>query len=174
MHFVVKSCTTPVYRWLFRDSLSSLRILWPAVIKHQNVLLWARLYQHVFCKKPLSFSSSSRYHNLGPSESAYIHCAYPNLVPLLLAAPLEVHETNWKCLDFLVLAFPKALLKYFHQPNSLWIPVANQAIHAIYLSVLLQIHQLFLWIFAAGVPEALHSYLYILLVLDFQYLCFLC
>ena len=47
--------------------------------------LWGRLYQHVFCKKPLLFSSSSRYHKLGPSENAYIHCAYPNPVPLLLA-----------------------------------------------------------------------------------------
>ena len=40
-----------------------------------------------------------RCRSLGPSESAYIHCAYPNPVPLLLAAPLEVHEKNWKCLD---------------------------------------------------------------------------
>ena len=33
---------------------------------HQKFPLWARLYQHVFCK----FSSSSRHRNLGPSESA--------------------------------------------------------------------------------------------------------
>ena len=32
-HWVAKSCTTTAYRWLFRDSLSSLRILWSAVIK---------------------------------------------------------------------------------------------------------------------------------------------
>ena len=38
------------------------------------------LYQHVFCQKPLLFSSSHRYPNLGPSESAYKHCAYPNPV----------------------------------------------------------------------------------------------
>ena len=35
----------------------------------QNVWLWARLYQYVFCKKNWLFSSSSRYHNMGPSES---------------------------------------------------------------------------------------------------------
>ena len=64
------------------------------------------------------FSSSSRYHNLGHSEIANFHCDYPNPVPLLLAAPLEVHEVSWKCLDFPALGFPKALLKYFHQPNS--------------------------------------------------------
>ena len=54
-----------------------------------------------------------------PSECAYMHCAYPNPVPLLLAAPLEVHEMTWKCLAFLALGFSKALLKYSHQPNSL-------------------------------------------------------
>ena len=70
-------------------------------------------------RRPLLFSSSSRCHNLGPSESAFLHCAYPNPVPLLLAAPVEVHEITWKCLDFLALGFSKALLKYFHQPNSL-------------------------------------------------------
>ena len=86
---------------------------------HQNVPLWVRLYQHFFCKKPLLFSSSSRYHNLGPSESACRHYAYPSAVPLLLAAPLKVHELTWKCFDFLALGFPKALLKYFHQPNIL-------------------------------------------------------
>ena len=28
----------------------------PQLLNHQNFLLWARLYQHVFCKKPLFFS----------------------------------------------------------------------------------------------------------------------
>ena len=73
----------------------------------KNVPLWHGLYQHVFCKKLLLFSSSGRYHNWGPSESAYLHCAYPNRVPLLLATPLEVHEMTWKCLDFLALGFPR-------------------------------------------------------------------
>ena len=89
----------------------------------------ARLLQETL----VLFSCSSRYHNLARSESAYLHCAYPNPVPLLLAAPLEVHVMSWKCLEFLALGFPKALLKYFHQTNSFCIPVANQAIHAIYL-----------------------------------------
>ena len=54
--------------------------------------LWARLFQYNFCKKPSVFSSSSRYRNLDPSESACRHCAYPNPVPFLLATPLVVHE----------------------------------------------------------------------------------
>ena len=29
-HWVAKSCTTTAYRWLLRDSLPSLRTLWPA------------------------------------------------------------------------------------------------------------------------------------------------
>ena len=117
----------------------------PPWSSHQNVPLWARLYQYVFCKTPLLFSSSGRYHNLGPSESACFHCAYPNLVPLLLATPWVFHEMTWKCLNFLALGSSKALLKYFHRPNSLWIAVANRAIHVIYRSVLLRVPPFFLF-----------------------------
>ena len=80
-------------------------------------------------------------------------------------------------LTFLALGFPKALLKYFHQPNSSWIRVANHAIHAIYLVVLLLIPHFcycfrFLWIHAAaGLPEALHSYFQFFLVLDLRCIC---
>ena len=60
---------------------------------------WARLYQHVFCKKPSLFLSSSGYRYLGPSESACRHYAHPNPLPLLLVTPLVIHEKNWQCLD---------------------------------------------------------------------------
>ena len=60
----------------------------------KNNPLWARLYKHVFCKKPSLFLSSNRYRNLGPSESACRHYAYPNPVPLLLATPFVIHETG--------------------------------------------------------------------------------
>ena len=76
---------------------------------HQNFPLWARLHQHVFCKMPSLFSSSSRYRNLDPSESACRHNAYPNTVPLLLAAPWVIHEKNWKCLDIHAQGFSLAL-----------------------------------------------------------------
>ena len=33
IHWLARSCTTTAYRWLFRDSQLSLRILWSAVIK---------------------------------------------------------------------------------------------------------------------------------------------
>ena len=79
---------------------------------HQNFPFWARLYQHVFCKKPSLFSSSTRYRNLGPSENACSHDAYPNPVPLLLAAPLVPHEKNWKCLDIHAQDFRVALKDY--------------------------------------------------------------
>ena len=42
--------------------------------------------------------------------------AYPNPVPLLLAAPLEVHVTNWKCLHSSASGLTEALLKNLHQP----------------------------------------------------------
>ena len=80
-----------------------------------------------------------------------------------------IHKMTWKRLDFLALGFPKALLKYFHQPSSPWIPVANQASHAIDLFLLPHLYFCFrfLWIHAAGLSEALHFFL----VLDFRCIC---
>ena len=49
----------------------------PELSSHQHFPLLARLYQYVFCKKLSLFSSSSRYRNVGPSESACRHYAYP-------------------------------------------------------------------------------------------------
>ena len=40
IHWVTKSCTTTAYRWLFRDSQTSLRTLWSAVIKSQKFSAW--------------------------------------------------------------------------------------------------------------------------------------
>ena len=91
----------------------------PQLSNHQNFPLWAGLYQHVFCKKPSLFSSSSRYRNLGLSESECRHYACPNPVPLLLATPLVIHEKNWKCLDVQAPGFPVALKDYVHRPNFL-------------------------------------------------------
>ena len=62
-------------------------------------------------RSPCYFRLQADIKILGPLESAFLHCAYPNLVPLSLAAPLEVHEMTWKFLDFLALGFTKALLK---------------------------------------------------------------
>ena len=62
IHWVPKSCTTTAYRWLCRDSHPSLRTLWSAVIKSPNFPLWARLYQHVSCKRSPRLSSC-RYRN---------------------------------------------------------------------------------------------------------------
>ena len=50
-------------------------------------------------------------------RKVFVHCVYPNPVPLSVAGSLEIHEMTWKCLDFLAQGFAKALLKYFHQPN---------------------------------------------------------
>ena len=59
----------------------------------------------------------------------------------------RLHWISWEELEVpltsLIWVSPKALLKYFHQPNSLWIPVANQAPHAIYLFVLSRVHHFY-------------------------------
>ena len=123
----------------------------PLLSSHQNVPLWERLYQHVFCKKLSLFLSSSRFRNWGPSESACRHCAYPSPVPLLLATPLVIHEKNWKCLDPQAQGFPVALKEYFRRPNSLWTPAANPAIHVKYRFVLLRLlHFIFLFSVSVG------------------------
>ena len=49
----------------------------PHLLNYQNCPTGVRLYQQVSCKKPLSFSSSSRFHNLGLSGSENKRCAYP-------------------------------------------------------------------------------------------------
>ena len=180
----------------------------PQLSKHQDFPLWV-LYQHVFWKNPSLFSFSSRCRSLGLSESECRHHAYPSPVPLLLAAPLEVHEKKWQYLDAQATGLSKGLRSstnfslnscsqsgkscnrslctssrrlflfvfsvsadlctgFLHNSslvlpllssNSLWIPVANQATHAIFLSVLLLTPHFyfcfrFLWIHAAGLPEA--------------------
>ena len=146
----------------------------PQVFKHQNVPLWARLYQHVFCKKTSLFSSSSRYRNLGPSESACRHCAYhPNPVPLLLAAPLVIHEKNWKCLDIQAQGWHVALLKYFHRPNFLWTPAVSPASQAIDRFVVLRrlhFYLQFLLVLATGFPVTLNSYFHFFTVAGFSVL----
>ena len=176
IHWVAKSCTKIASRWLCRDSLSSLRLVWSAVIKSPKCSALGTTVPVRLLEEALVLLSSSKCHNFGLSGSEKRYCAYPNPVPLLLAAPQEVHEMTWKCLDFLALGFTKALLKYFHRPNSLWIPMANQAIHAMYLFVLLRVPHFyacfrFLWIHAAGFREALHSYFHFFLLLDFRCIC---
>ena len=127
------------------------------------------------CKKPSLFSSSSRYRNLGPSESACRHYAYPT-VPLLLATPLVIQEKNWKCLDTQPQGFSVNLKDYVHRPNSLWTPAANPAFHVIDRSVLLRVLNFsfcfrFLLVYASGFPVAPHSYFHFFRALDYRCIC---
>ena len=107
--------------WEFCDLLLS---------SHKKLPLWARLYQHVFCKKPSLFLSSSRYRSLGPSESACWHYAYPSPVPLLLAAPLVIHEKSWR-----------VLVEHHYPPDSLWDSVAIPApLATVHFVILRRLH----------------------------------
>ena len=148
----------------------------PQLLNHQNFLFWARLYQHVFCKKPLFCSSSSRYRSLGLSGSECRHCAYPSQVPLLLATPMVIHEKNWKCLDPWAPGFPVTLKDYFHRTNFLWTPVVSPASHAKDRFVLLRVLHVyfcfrFLSVYAAGFPVTPLSYFHFIRVLDFRCIC---
>ena len=163
IHCVAKSCTTTACRWLFRDSLSSLKTLWSAVIKSPKCCALGTT-------KPARISARSPYYFRQADITIWV-LRKVRLHTVLTRTRFHFYSRfRWKfmrwlgsVLTSLLWVFPKALLKCFHQPNSPWIPKANQAIHAIYLFVLLLIPQFdfcfrFLWIHAAGHTEALHSY----------------
>ena len=118
-----------ILHWELRD---------PRLSNHQHFTLWTRLYQYVFCKTSLYFLSSCRCHNFGFSWSESQHYAYPSPIPHLLATLFVIHEKNWKCLDVHAMSLTMTLQEHFHQPNSLWIPVANPADHAIINFVVLR------------------------------------
>ena len=134
----------------------------PQLSSRQNFPLWARLYQHVFCKNPSLFLSSSRYRFLGNSESACGHYAYPNKVPLLLATLLVIHEKNWQCLYIQAQGFPWLSRSTF---------IAIPASHAID-SLCTSSRSSFLFVFSvsvglcSGFPVAPHSYFHFFRVLD--------
>ena len=178
IHCIAKSCTITAYRWLFRDLLSSLRTLWSAVIKSRKcsalgTTVPVRLLQEalvVFLFKPIS--------QFGPSESPFLQCAYPNLVPLLLAAPLVIREKKLEVSRLPCSGFPQrhCWSTFINQILSEFLKSINQAIHARYLFVLLRVHHFylcfrFLRIDAEGLTEALHKYFRFFLVLDFQCIC---
>ena len=82
IHCVAKSCTTTPHQWLFRDSLSSQRSF--VICSDQVTKLFRSRHDctnRSSARNPRYFSST-RYRNLGPSESACRHHAYPNRVPL--------------------------------------------------------------------------------------------
>ena len=146
----------------------------PRLFNHQNVPLWARLHQYVFGKKPLLFSSSSRYRIFSLSGSECKNCVYPSPVPLLLATPLVTHEKNWKCLDIQAQGFSVALKDQFHRPNFLWTPAASPASHATDRFVLLRFLHFyfrFLLIHAPSFPVTPHSYFHFFRVLGFRCIC---
>ena len=139
----------------------------PRQSSHQNVPLWARLYQYIFCKKPSLFLSSSRYRNLGPSESPCRHCAYPEPIPFLVATPLVIHEKNLEVLWSLG-AGPNFLWNRAASPTSL-------AMDRIVLRSVLHLYYCFrfLLVYAAGFTAVPHSYFHFFLVLDFRCICWL-
>ena len=117
-HCTAKSCTTTHIGDCCAIHFLDCEFCDLQLSSHQMFPLWARLYQHVFCKKTSLFTSSSIYRNWGPSESACRHCAHSNPVPLLLATPLVIDE-NWKCLGIQAVGFFVALKDNVHRPNSL-------------------------------------------------------
>ena len=122
----------------------------------------------------LVFKQISQFGSFG--KNVYTLCL-PNQVPLLLAAPLAIHEMTWKCLDFHALDFSKALLKYFHQPK-FFLNSCSQSGNSCDISLCTSSRSSFLLFsvfcgFMQRVPKlkALHTYVHSFLVLDFRCIC---
>ena len=132
VHCVAKSCTTTAYRWLFRDSLSSLRTLWSAVIELPacsplSTTVPARLLQEALVM--FVFKQISQFGSFGKCE--HVHCACPSPVPLFFAR--DSIDNSWEELEVSrcpSAGFPVALKDYFHRPNFLWTLPASPASHA--------------------------------------------
>ena len=92
----------------------------------------------------------------------------------MLAAPLEVHETNWKCLHSSASLLPDTLRKYFSSTkfslNSCSQSGKTGEKTLYFFRFLIFIFGFrFLWIHATGLPEALHSYTNFFLILEFPH-----
>ena len=161
------------------DDCSAIRFLqWelcdPLYPSHQNVPLWAQLHQSIPSKKPCSFRLQADFTIWGPAESACIHCAYPNLVPLcardsIVSSWDDMEKSRLPCF-----VFRQGSVEVLSSTKFTLNSCANLATHAIYLFVFLLIHQCyfcfrFLWIHAAGL--SLHPYFHFFLVLDFWCIC---
>ena len=76
-HCVSKSCTTTEYRWLSRDPLSSLRILWSAVIKSPKCSALGTTVPVRLLQEALVFIVSKQISQLG----SFGKCVYTLCLP---------------------------------------------------------------------------------------------
>ena len=156
IHCVAKSCTTTAYRWLFRDSHPSLRILWSAVIKTPK-------YSDLGTTVPVRFLQGSPC-TLGSQADIAISVlrevrknAVPYTIPLLLAALKVTHEKKGsRC---------SGTLSYS------WTPVAILGNHATSFLVLPRCRHFCLDfrslpVHATGFLVLPHSYSHFLLMVD--------
>ena len=137
-------------------SLPSLRPLWSAVMKSPIFQLWARLYQHVFCKKPLLFFVLKQMSQCRSFAKWVQILCFPG--PSTISArdsPLVIHEKSCESIDVIEHSYP---------PDCPWNPVAILAnlaiVHVVILRRLLDLCVQFLlvyastsfccWIFLAG------------------------
>ena len=174
-HCVARSCTTTAYRWLFRDSLSSLRTLWSAVIMSPKCSALgttapARLLQEalvIFAFKQI------------PQFVSFGKCVYTLCLPEpgstfargSKGSSWDDLEVSWLPSSGIpqssveVLSSTKISLKFL-QPIRQFMRCIS-----LYFWFTFFFCFRFLWIHAAGLSEALHSYFHFFLVLDFRCIC---
>ena len=150
-HCVAKSCTTTACRWLLQDSLSSLRCF---RIRCYQV---TKMFRSGHDCTSTSSDRSPRYFRPQADITIWVLRKVRIFTVLTRARYHFCSRLHWKfmrwlgsVLTSLLWVSPKALLKYFHQPNSLGTPAANPASHALCLFVLLLIFH-FYFLFSVSV-----------------------
>ena len=171
IHCAAKSCTTTAYRWLFRDSLSSLRTLWSAVIQSPKcsalgTTVPARLLQEalvIFVFKQKSQFGS--YTLCWPEPSS-------TFARGSIGSSWDDLEVSWLPCSGIpqgsvdVLPSTKFSLNSCRKSgNSCEKSLCTSSDAHFYFCLR------FLWFHAAGLPQALHSYFHFFLILDFKCIC---
>ena len=79
----------------------------PRLLNYQNFPLWARLAPvRLLQEVVVIFSLQADVTISVFREVSNRCCAYPSLVPLLLAAPLVIHEKRWESIDVVEHSYP--------------------------------------------------------------------
>ena len=178
IHWVAKSCTTSTYRWLFRDSLSSLRTLWSAVSNHQTVSLWHDCTSVCSARGPCNFWSSDRSRNFGSFGKRVSTLCLPEPSSAHARGSIGGSRDELEVSALLCIGSHRSSSEV-HSSTKLSVNSCSQSDNSCDISLCTSFDSFFycgfrfLWIHAAALPEALHSYLHFFLILEFPHLCYL-
>ena len=176
IHCVVKSCTTTAYRWLLRDSLSSLRIWWSTVIKSPKfpglgTTVPARLLQKAIVNFRLQADIA-----MWVFREVSVDTVLVRVELHLCSTPLVIHENNWKCLEVLCSGFLCGS-KGLRSSTKFSLNSCSQSGNSWNRSLCTSSRPIFLFVFSVSVDPCTgfsitsHSYFHFFQELDFRCFC---